>query len=229
MQQEENRLTSEPASASIANTLRARISDAHPIWDTLTKLAAPAAVAISAGSYLSGFTYRYVLFNSFGFRPGVIDQSVQDTIATGYIGLSLALISVAVIFMISGAIGALLGTLAVSRQGNLSKIIRQGRNILKPLVYINVFNGVALLMLIGVGAGGLLAIFDVRNYKQYLLNNCVEHCMYYRLTSGQLRGVVLGQSKDYTILINRHSAYLLQTSQIKSASPIYFRREWSQK
>jgi len=215
-----------PSKDSDLTTLPVRIDPAHPAWDALTKLVAPGAIAISAASYLSGFIYRFALFRAFGFGPNVIDYSVQDTITLGYIPLALGVIALAGTAGLAMFIGYVLSRL-IRRSRRLLSIVRvAAKKSFKAVFLVNVAYMISVLMLLGVLTGSAFAAFDISNISRQVSYDCMRRCMYYRLEGGEINAILLGQSKDFTVLVGRSSAYLIPTRKIRSTAPSQRSRRW---
>lgn len=207
-----------------AAALRERARDNQPVWDAMTKLAAPVALIVSATSYLSGYSYRYILLTNFGFRPGIVDGSIQDNIAFGYIPLALLTIAFITLFITLRVSQELLNRLGKFRSRDFAK--KSSFVLRRPLSYINIFQFSCILLTIGIFAGCLVGIYSYRNIDKLVKHGCFHGCFYYRLSNGRVLGIMLTQSKDMTIIIGRDAAYVLPTSTLKSSSvakPIYRR------
>ncbi len=207
-----------------AAALRERARDNQPVWDAMTKLAAPAALIVSATSYLSGYSYRYTLLTNFGFRPGIVDGSIQDNIAFGYIPLAIVVILFVTLFIILGISQELLNQLGKFRSRDFAK--KSSFVLRRPLSYMNIFQFSCILLTIGIFAGWAVGFISSSRIDNRIKHGCFHDCFYYRLSNGRVLGIMLAQSKDMTIIIGRDAAYVLPTSTIKSsrvAKPIYRR------
>lgn len=212
--------------SSLAAVLRARISDNHPIWDTLTKLAAPAALVISATSYLSGFVYKYLLAQQFGLLPGIIENTVQDTIAIGYIPVATGLFIVVFGLVGSWSLVFLINSVTPVFKKTGTAMLKV-RHIIRELsALLNMTYALVLILGFGMIAGAVAAVIDADNYRETLNAKCIKRCYQINTSDGQFLGIILMQSKETTIAIGRSTAYIFPTSKLKSISPVNKEKGW---
>jgi hypothetical protein len=204
--------------ATALAVVRERARDNNPIWEALTKLAAPAAVMVSATCYLSGYSYKYVLLHNFGFRPGLIDSSVQDNIAFGYLPFA---------FLVLAFLGALVGLWLAQEIARIAGKYRSEEltwsiriRMRHPLSSLNLAQFTGVLLSAGIIAGGSTAEWATYRIDTALSSRCLSNCYHYRLSIGQMTGVMVAQSKDVTILAGRTDTYVVPTSSVKSSRPV---------
>jgi hypothetical protein len=196
----------------------------HPIWDLLTKIAAPAAVIVSAASYLTGYMYRLVLFAIFGFDPNAIDISVQNTIALGYTPLAISLIVIASFLQLAFWFARLLDYPLGSyirriNNGDLKHLKSSLIRFYRQMMLVNFFNAAAVTMFCAVVAGTLSGVIFASGYIKKLNNGCLKSCVHIVTTRGQFNGLIIAQSKDTSLIVSKEAAYLLPNSAILSVSP----------
>lgn len=196
----------------------------HPFWDLLTKIATPAALIVSAASYLTGFVYRTVLFGAFGFDANVLDISVQNTIALGYAPFAIGLIVISLLYPLGLLLAKIMdNTLNIIHKKNgerrLDRFTLFLVRIYKPIVLANLYNAAALAMFCAVAAGFLQGLLMANNYISILNGGCKNYCVRVVTTRGKLDGIIIAQSKDTSLIVSRRAAYLLPNSTILSVAP----------
>ena len=203
--------------ATALAALRERARDNNPIWEALTKLAAPAAIVVSATCYLSGFTYKYFLLRNFGFRPGLIDSSVQDNIAFGYIPFALIVLAFLAVFIGLWVMQKAANEFGKYRSANLTWEIRV--KISRPFSSLNLATLTLAALSMGAVSGIGTAEYSTYRIAKALDGGCKTSCYRYNLSTGQMTGVMVAQSKDVTILAGRNSTYVVPTSTIRNSRP----------
>ncbi|WP_242148891.1 hypothetical protein [Sphingomonas sp. BAUL-RG-20F-R05-02] len=221
-------LNSQGAESAVSTNAQSEVANAraiskHPAWDIITKLAAPVAVVVSAASYLTGYVYKLVLFRSFGFRPELIESSVQDTVSFGYAYLAATstFIVVAVFLFL-----VLLNWVNSRMTAKSLPVHSAKQKFLRFLLYLNAVNFGLFLMILSVLSGGITGLVDARAYRNDLKSHCHKDCFHFVTKRGSFNGILLGQSKDISVAVSKSSAYIVQTSDLKSISPVNRRRGW---
>lgn len=189
-------------------------------WSALVGVAAP-TTALGAGLlYLAGYSYAYYLLRGYGLSDGIIEQSLQATLARGF-GVLLAgaifliaiNLAIALIFLV---IAKLVGSIrfrplhwAINK---VSKSIpRPPRSRLLTL---------SLMVLSISGAAGILLSFiDFSDAEHRVAGGC-KTCFYYETTRGQFVGLVLMQDGKTTVFRTRSNVLVVPNSWIKSVRPI---------
>ena len=153
--------------------VRERARDNHPIWDALTKLAAPAAVMVSATCYLSGYTYKYVLLHNFGFRPGLIDSTVQDNIAFGYLPFASIVLGFLIILIALWLVQESARIFGRYRSADLTWNIRI--RMRHPLSSLNLAQFTGVLLSAGIIAGAATAEWSTYRIDKALSQLCTSN------------------------------------------------------
>lgn len=201
----------------------------HPIWDTITKLAAPAAVAVSAALYLTGYVYRSTVLRRFGFDADLIDHPLQETIADGYIPLLLVSILVSVIVLFFVILHKLVND-------SLARITENGRAptfaqkitlltgwILRVILVGNTLNATMLLLLSAVAAGLFFGGFKANQIEEDV-RHCSARCFTYVLRQGQVHGRAIASSKENLLIVTNRAAYRVKSDDLKWSLPARGRR-----
>lgn len=192
-------------------------------WSALVSVAAPTS-ALGAGLlYLAGYTYAYYLLRGYGLSDGIIEQSLQATLARGFgvliagaIFFLAANFALGVLFLIMANI---LGSIRVrplrwAIDKISSKMPRPPRSRLLTLSLL-------ILSISGI-AGILLATVDFADAEHRVINGC-KTCFYYTTTHGQFVGLVLMEDGKTTIFRTRSNVLIIPNVWIKSVRPINYR------
>lgn len=209
---------------SLADSVRSGIAENQALWDGITKLAAPAAVIISSSSYAAAFAFRQELLNSFGINSAIVSYSVQDSITFGFL---FFLVGCSCFLMLLGVCMGAVSNVKLPRFTPSSRVGRFVQSIANSLRPANYFNILMMLSLIGLGSGSFAGHIRALQIKMFLNDGCQIGCHYYRLLSGQTRGIILAQTPDTTIIASHRSVYILKTTDLLSISPITRDRSWS--
>lgn len=189
----------------------------HPIWDVITKVAAPGALAIGAACYLTGYTFNSVLLRSFGLGGSVVSPSVQELIAQGYPLLLIAILGFMAIAMVA------------TRFENVMRSAADKWPILNPAYDVSLQTfyqfwhtryAVIIVLCIGFFSGGAGGEIVSRQFKRQLREGCLSTCVYYKTKRGSVTGIILLQDKDRAIILGRNKAYVISINDILSTSPV---------
>jgi hypothetical protein len=198
----------------------------HPIWDVLSKIAAPGALAAGATLYLTGYTFQAALLRNFGIAGNIVSPSVQEVLAQGYPFVLIASLLILVLALIIRLLAFVL-KLALRKSPKYTSLFQTLFSL--GTIMQNARYLVLGVLCIGFFAGGFGGIITAKNFKRLLKNGCQSSCYYYHTRRGTITGFVLLQDKDRAIIAGRNTAYVVANSDILSAKAVegkVFLRNW---
>ncbi len=204
------RVTQDPNSANLRPALAPLVGLAVPI-------AAPAIAIGAASSYFAGTVYRSHLLGLYGLSGAALDESIQGTMASGYLAILLfAIFTAAFMFL-----GVLAGYFFHSGNGE-GEPSKWRRFTTKHQRLGNLIMGVyAAFTFAAVGylAGDRSAQVDYRYNQQSISDGC-KKCFIYKTSRGRVVGIPIGQDSRVAIIATRHGAALIPSSSIKAVRPV---------
>ncbi len=202
---------SRPMDSSVAATpIKSPKVISHPIWDLITKVAAPLTIAIAAACYVSGFAYRGFLLPSFGLSASSIDPSVQATVASGY---------VAVWSSIFRHFWASLITLVLWIAFWMSWRVPTENRFIKAFDFVSggtqAGAGILLALVGGLAAGETAATRDIEKVNTALHTECRTSCRHYMVARGSFYGVTIAGDKDRLFVATRSGLRIVKMEDIR--------------
>lgn len=190
----------------------------HPIWDLISKVAAPGALVVGAACYLTGFTFKGALLRQFGFESGAISLSVQETISLGYPYIFMACLIIAAIAATIYLVVLLTNSEGAS-PGLAFKLVR-GLALALFALFFDARNAVLAILSVGFVAGAIQGLRSANSIKSDLRSGCHDKCFYYHTKRGTVQGRALLQDHETMIIVGRSTAYIVKSGDLLSAAAI---------
>jgi len=180
-----------------------------------SSIAAPTIIIGAATVYFAGTVYRDKLLGNFGLSGAALQESLQTTMASGY----LAILGVLVLFVPGVVTGAASRFFTIGRApsaGSEPGFIQRHIFTLRAIFLI-----VSLLMFAGAGWYAGMRAAERRYYRLITdVSGGCERCFLYNTSRGRVVAVPLGQDANVAILVTRRGAVVLPANSIRAIRPI---------
>jgi hypothetical protein len=191
------------------------ISGTDRLSAVASSVAAPAIIIGAATVYFTGTVYRDKLFANFGFSGTALQESLQATMASGY----LARLGMLVFFVpgfVSGTASRYFAFSQASLELENSSFFQR-----HFLFFRNISLIASLLMFAGAGWYSGMTAAD-RRYDRIItdVSGGCQRCFLYNTTRGRVVAVPLGQDANVVILVTRRGTVVLPTNSIRAVRPI---------
>lgn len=170
---------------------------------------------VSATIYFSWTIYRDHLLANYGLPGAALQESLQATMATGYLAILAAFL-----WMIPGFLGGFLagGLSAVTGAGAITGLAKEtwyGRLIRLSAVIVSI------CCFLGSGwyAGNKAAAYEYGRVQQQIRSGC-QQCFLYNTVRGRVVALPVGQDANVIILATRSGAVVLPATGIRAIRPI---------
>ncbi len=180
-----------------------------------SSIAAPSIIIGAATVYFAGTIYRDKLLANFGLSGTALQESLQTTMASGY----LAILGFLVLFVpgvITGTASRFFTTGRAPSSGSEPGFIQRHSIELRTIFLI-----ASLLMFAGAGWYAGMRAAERRYYRVITdVSGGCERCFLYNTSRGRVVAVPLGQDANVAILVTRRGAVVLPANSIRAIRPI---------
>lgn len=181
-----------------------------------SSIAAPSIIIGAATVYFTGTVYRDKLLANFGLSGTALQESLQATMASGY----LAILGFLVLFVpgvINGRVASRFFTTGrAASAGSETSFIQRHIIELRTIFLI-----ASLLMFAGAGWYAGMRAAERRYYRVITdVSGGCERCFLYNTSRGRVVAVPLGQDANVAILVTRRGVVILPANSIRAIRPI---------
>jgi hypothetical protein len=178
-------------------------------------IAAPAIIIGASTVYFAGTVYRDTLLGFFGLPGAALQESLQATMASGYLAILTA-----ALFMIPGFLTGItsgyLNSARTSQPSGVFGFLGRHERVVRPFMLT-----LTVFLFAGAGwyAGTRAADMEYSRLKRVVSGGC-EQCFLYKTVRGQVVAVPIGQDASTIILATRRGTAILPASGIRAIRPI---------
>jgi hypothetical protein len=191
------------------------------LWfvSTIAPVVAPVTVILAGMLYLAGWAYQRSLLRFFGLADGLLNMSVQRTLALGYIPVFVGtLVALVAVFLIWQGTRLMRRPPAYLMEGPFGK----ANGLIARINRANTVMFIAVILLsYGYVAGALQGRLHGRDEAQIVEDGCQDGCFRYYVGARGVVGRVVAQDEKRTILYTRLGALIVENSQIKAVQPMH--------
>ncbi len=180
-----------------------------------SSVAAPAIIIGAATVYFAGTVYRDKLLANFGLSGTALQESLQATMASGY----LAILGMLVVF-VPGVVSGMASRFFVPGipTSNGSEVGFLRRHI---VFFRTLFLVTSLLLFAGAGWYAGVRAAEGRYYRLVTdVSQGCKRCFLYNTARGRVVGVPLGQDANVAILVTRSGVVVLPANSIRAIRAI---------
>ncbi|MFD1952116.1 hypothetical protein ACFSGX_15185 [Sphingomonas arantia] len=191
----------------------------------MSAFAAPLVVALTGMFYLGGYIHRQLLLSFFGISPAMFTESIQTTIARGYISVLLQLILIVV-----GAIVVVIFNYVWRsalhkwfpnrfRSPSARRVYLRKKLNGKLFKTVMAFGGIYQLLIFGALSGMGTGTFSATRIVYLLNKKCANGCYAYHFGKKRAIGILLLSDNNYTMVQSIDGTRIFATKDLTAVHP----------
>lgn len=171
---------------------------------------APLTVAFGGMLYLAGWTYRARMISPFGLRSYMLEYSLQDTLALGFLPVFLGTL---VIFLLFISLGTAAFAIRESRYAHYLPKVRLSAWTRFNLMLF----AVAVVLSFGFVAGAILGKRSANEIVEVVASGCKKDCKLYFAGASRVTGRLITQDKTRTLILTKSGVVLIKNDDLTRA------------
>ncbi|SEM52893.1 hypothetical protein SAMN05192583_0524 [Sphingomonas gellani] len=180
------------------------------IWGPLAGVIAPVLGALSGALYSAGFVYKLLLLRAFGVPEGLIKDSLQDTLARGYLVIVYTVCLLAIPMLV---ITLLRRRWAQRRHSTRHHLAKTGATGVSRFYFLLACAVSALTF--GIGTGGAQGLLDYYTVVRRVSAGCASGCSAYHVKGRPLIvGVAIMGDADRTLIVAEDGASIVANADL---------------
>lgn len=182
-------------------------------------LLAPLVVVFSAMLYLAGWTYGARMLSPFGLRSYMLEYSLQDTLALGFIPMFVGTLMIFLLFITVGTFGmALRKTRFVA---GLPRIRLSAWTRFNVMLF-----AAAVLLSFGFIAGSIIGKRSADRIFRVVEQGCKKGCQTYVVGGQGITGRLITQDKSRTLVLTNSGVVILKNDDLTRAIPVGLKHDF---
>ena len=191
-------------------------SGAWPAVGALGSVVAPLVAALTGTIYLAGWGQRQTLMSRFGLTSSHFSESIQSTLARGYLPFVTAAVPVALVAAFVWLVWIREGAPWGDLGSKLSKRIGRALDTAYRWSWYSFFAITILFMglVSGTASGNLIA----DRTAQRVADGCRRECFVYVASNRQVVGVLLAEDSERMAVLAAGGVALLDAAEVRTVS-----------